>query len=36
MLTKIKADTVFEITIREKRCQANKNYKFPYAIDMED
>jgi hypothetical protein len=36
LLAKIKADTVFEITIKEKRCQHNKKYKFPYTLDKDE
>lgn len=29
MLEKIKNDTVFEISLRFRRCEANKTYRFP-------
>lgn len=36
MLDKIKNDTVFEISLRFRRCEANKTYRFPKQDDSSD
>jgi hypothetical protein len=36
MLDKIKSDTVFEISLRFRRCEANKTYKFPKTAEANE
>jgi hypothetical protein len=36
LLDKIKSDTVFEISLRFRRCEPNKTYKFPKTTDSDE